>query len=749
MPDICPICDKKIDSKEAYNNHMQEHVQEFSKNSTTEENENSNPVFLNEETRSQTAYWNMAGKIFSGQRFEKQVERKIRQIDNDDEKLQRQNFVEQIKKINEKNPFLYLPYFIEDFMKGMSTRELENKYHVLTWMDHWTVTHNIFGFKENRYTAAKYDDALKLNLKNFSWENKYKKLQENCEFFKDEINELIFNNSLLAYIIFLLMDKELEEDEIVKEISKIQEHYDRYNFLNDGGYKSEKLINSFDKMLQDNLEIRISEILSNLKQEDVIKRNGKGSRKLVTTFNIDKIKKSIIRELKYEGKSTYITLRNLIAQQFPGLRLIPKFHVFETSWRELEEENAISIEYQSSKRNDFIIFLNETHRELDISIESIERKQSKIPFMGRKITPERFILELNELEKGDFDDADDQVTRLAGLVFAEAVKIQAPHEKIEEFDFTIDIKNYDFRPEQIEAIDTLDFQINAEIMHVKVMIDEVLNLKKYEELKKKVPQNEQGVIITFRKIPQNVKQAIQNDNTIQTIDEEGVRIWVSITPRIPARVNSISKITFDPLSNLENKIVRVNSVLYEKGIALVDVFPEMNEEPVLARTLEEVEFLEATPQTFNEYSEHYHEFLDIMHEISNESELIEAYFTNPIKDADVSSGKIRSSIKFENDQVTINLDEKEKLYKCVACSCLKWQENKSELCKHLITGIDYLVRNSEFLDDTWDESYNKIRQLLSLFLEDNIRRDLDNIIYEIEDNEKDMILDYVSKIIKS
>ena len=107
MPNICPICDKKIDSNEAYNNHMQEHVQEFSKKSTTEENENYNPVFLNEETRSQTAYWNMAGKIFSGQRFEKQVERKIREIDNDDEKLKRQDFVEQIKKINERNPFLY------------------------------------------------------------------------------------------------------------------------------------------------------------------------------------------------------------------------------------------------------------------------------------------------------------------------------------------------------------------------------------------------------------------------------------------------------------------------------------------------------------------------------------------------------------------------------------------------------------------------------------------------------------------
>ena len=38
------------------------------------------------------------------------------------------------------------------------------------------------------------------------------------------------------------MDKELEREEIIEEIKRIKEHYDRYNFLNTGGYKSKKLI---------------------------------------------------------------------------------------------------------------------------------------------------------------------------------------------------------------------------------------------------------------------------------------------------------------------------------------------------------------------------------------------------------------------------------------------------------------------------------------------------------------------------
>ena len=67
-------------------------------------------------------------------------------------------------------------------------------------------------------------------------------------------------------------------------------------------------------------------------------------------------------------------------------------------------------------------------------ITGIERKQSKIPFRGREISPDKFIEELLELEKGDLGDEDDQVTRLAGLVLAESAKLQTPHEDIKEFD---------------------------------------------------------------------------------------------------------------------------------------------------------------------------------------------------------------------------------------------------------------------------------------------------------------------------
>ena len=83
------------------------------------------------------------------------------------------------------------------------------------------------------------------------------------------------------------------------------------------------------------------------------------------------------------------------------------------------------------------------------------------------------------------------------------------------------------------------------------------------------------------------------------------------------------------------------------------------------------------------------------------------------------------------------------------CSCFKWGENKSKLCSHLITSLDYVVRNSEFLDYTWNDGSNPIRHMLAVFLEDNISRKLDNILVELDDEEKELMGDFISKVTKS
>ena len=85
----------------------------------------------------------------------------------------------------------------------------------------------------------------------------------------------------------------------------------------------------------------------------------------------------------------------------------------------------------------------------------------------------------------------------------------------------------------------------------------------------------------------------------------------------------------------------------------------------------------------------------------------------------------------------------------MSCTCFKWQENKSKLCSHLITSLDYVVRNSKCLDSTWNDGSNPIRHMLAVFLEDNISRKLDNILVELDGEEKELMGDFISKISKS
>ena len=735
MKNKCIICDKELDSEELLKKHVDKHIEESILNKPTETFEVDTIIKSNKRTID-------FKKIFSEEKFEKLVKLKLDKIEDTHEIISRRVFVDQVKKINRRNPFCYLPYFIRDFMSGTSSKKLEDKYHIWYWMDHYNVTHNILEFTEYRYLSKKYDSALELNLKNINWDKKYQELQENCVFFKDELDELTFDNVLQAEILILLMDNQLEKEEIITRCKELKNHYDLFSFIDN------ELSNSFNKIIEIDLEKRVSDILFGLTKEDVFVRSRSEPKKISVRFSIDKIKKIIINELKHGNKIIYSTLRTKIYDQFPGLRLIPGLGVFSTAWSELEDEKIIHIEYRTSRRNDFVFFLNEDYQKIENQVKSLDNT-GNITFKGRKITPERFVDELLELEKGDFGDDDDQVTRIAGLVLAESVRLQSTPENIPEFDFSINLKNYNFRQEQLDAMSKLNFKINSEIFHVKVMIDEFLSLKKYEELREKISTNEQGVVITFKKIPHNVQKILENDPTIQIIDEEGIKIWASITSMIPSRVNSICKIYFDPLSKLEDKIVKVNSVFYEKGIALVTVFPEMNEETVLVRSLEEISLYELSPSDFSLFAYNYFEFVKILSTLTINESLIDGIFKNKFGDTTKGS-KTYFELKFDYNNVIIDLygNDKKDIFNC---DCMKYAENPLQLCSHLVTALDYVFRYFSYGDKTWNVS-NKMKNALEILIKKNVTIILDrlDVVEEYDGIKGDQrVLDFVSGVIKA
>ena len=254
MTHKCIICHKEFENDDSLKKHVDEHLSESVLSKPQDEYVDiGNPI--NEENKPINFK-----KIFSEEKFEKLIESKINQISDVQEIIEKRNFVEQIKKISQKNPFCYPGYFLDDYFAGMSTVDLQEKYHIWFWMDIHNITHNILKLSETRYTSRKYDEnevgvAKSLNLKIVDWKEKYETFQENSEFFKDEINSLFFDNILQAEILFYLMDDESTVEEIIKSCKNLQEHYDLFHFIDSNHFgKNKFLINSFDEILENDLD---------------------------------------------------------------------------------------------------------------------------------------------------------------------------------------------------------------------------------------------------------------------------------------------------------------------------------------------------------------------------------------------------------------------------------------------------------------------------------------------------------------
>lgn len=716
----CPICHDPFDTEKSLSAHLEDHKKKSFLNSSTS---------LTTPFQEKLPISNIQtdiGEFFWKERFENLIIDKLKNIEDEEDLVNRRNFVEQIKKIISKHPFVYLPYFIEDLFQGLDSKKLLEKYSIPYHADLKNITQTILKLDKSRYRQKKLSNAFEMNLQISTWKEKYEILKDNCNFFKNELLELIFFNTLRSYIIIIITDyveTGISQKEIMLKSMTLKNNYDIFPFLD------KSLGKSFESFFNTNFEEITSEILDELIEDKILRRDMTDSELIVGRLSIDKIKQSIIKELEHSDSSQMeSSIRTIVTIKYPSLRLIPGLNLWETSLHELDHEKIIHLESKSNFRNSNMVFLNDNYQKILQSINSID--SSHLEFHGRKISPENFIYELTELEKGDFGDHDDQVTRIAGLILAESVKLQSTPEIISEFDFSIDITNYNFRDEQLDAMKKLNFKIISNVFHCKVMIDEIFNLNTFNNLKKSLPQNEQGVVITFKEIPLDVQQILEQDSSIQIINEEGLKIWASISAIIPSRKNSIAKLYFDPITKLEKKIVKINSLDYEDGLASVSVLPEMSETTVLIRSLEEISLNETHPKDFEFFTENYLEFLEMLIKFSMPSDLIEGLFETKILDSDIHNNS-NFNLNFNYSDVTVDLNAYEENH-ILNCTCMKWAENPLYLCPHLIYSLDYLARNRSFLDESWNKDLNLFKRFLTLIVRKNISIILDRLGVEYD-----------------
>ena len=366
-------------------------------------------------------------------------------------------------------------------------------------------------------------------------------------------------------------------------------------------------------------------------------------------------------------------------------------------------------------------------------MEKSNPHQKNTKFYGRKITPDEFIRELIYLEKGNFEDQDDQVTRIAGMILASAPMMVHPPNDLKEFDFMIDLTNYKFTPEQQKIISNLNIKIKSNRIYIKVMINEEVTIEKLSDLTIKLQQrglHEQGFVIYFEYVGGLLEKMLRNDETIQLISDNKLREWCKITPIIPSRRGSVAIVR---QGDRKGDIVKIKSVNYESGMADVVFLSDLIEETLYVGILEEIT-LASSMERFIDHSDQYFEFLIKLYKISTDESFRSTIVGNSMNfsrmketpkpritlDSNIICnfyGYTKSKIDLDDhpDKCTL-IYSADDLF---SCTCFQWahQSKTHGLCEHLIFILNESVK-SLLLSDTaqTERQLEKIEQKMDLFL---------------------------------
>lgn len=687
----CILCDEKFEFDHQLNEHYkwhqsQESVPEVNHIPDRAVNRISKIKFFSKDSELNVE------AIFSIDEFSNTIDAKIDSIKDISDNIDKRDFAEKIKIMVIKYPFVDIKDLLNEWLNGKGQSRIINKYN-LTGNSISNIIDKIFGFNGKRHSVK--SDTFNVNMNISGWQKNYDNIISNYEFFKNEIQTQMIRNTIRCYVILLLITSESKwKNEDVKQtiLKDISDMRNLFPFLND------ETLNQFLNMKYETKIKFVDEIFDDLHIHELIHLTENES---WTEKNINDIKQSMIFYIKSnKGQITGGNLKELIKNEFQILELVHDKFVFDNILNELEKEGKIGWRKEGSEFG--TLFIPEERSRYFKEIEKIDTQE--LPFRGRKIDPDTFVEELLQVDKGGMDDDDDQVTRIAGLVLAESLTIAPPKnkEKPELFDFSIDLKNYNFSPEQEDAMKKLDFDPKSPlmIMNCKVELDEKLTLRKYELLKKVIPPGQNGVIITFIKPEIKVLAAIQKDKKLQIVDKEGVKIWASITKKIPARKNSLCKIYFDPVSKLENTVCKVNSLDYEDGSAVVTTIPDGNEVFVTMRSLEEISLNEGHPSEFSDMASNYYEFLIFTSTLSSKNKFIDGLFNLKPTPTKIN---IEGFNEFSWDEYRTKIDfSEDEFYDRIDCDCPHWTHESYELCPHMICALNYLFCTFTSPNKAWN-----------------------------------------------
>lgn len=615
------------------------------------------------------------------------------------------NFIKISDEILKEYPLIFLKDLIEDYVMGITDKDIIKKYGFTTSKDFTNIFNGdgLFDFKSRRVTTGA--NSKKKNLMKSNFYQKYKQYVKACNFFEDELDERFVKNIIQGMIVLTLIEseKEIEEKDIINNMFEIfQKQKEKFPIL-----KKQVLAKLVEKTISDNITELVQGILIDLINIKNFRTNFENNTHIIS--NIYKnLMDNVINFLEKETDGIRRDkLQNKIINEMPILKLIPNRAIFDKIYENLEGKKILEIEVQHANKSPQgdILFL----------INNFEQKglQKDRVFFGRKNDPISFVYELAKLEKGDFDDKDDQVTRIAGLILTQSEMTSAPRDSLEEFDFVVNLDDFQPNPEQQKAMEKTDFKIMAKKIHVKVMINEQIKIELIKKIKNKINENEQAILISFKDCTGEV---IQNtiDHRIQIVNKQSMLEWAKTIPYLPSRTGSIVKIKN---GRYVGKIGRINSINYVTGTTTFSMIPDTGiDYNTKIGDLEEIELFESDNDNVEQIFENYAQFLKLVSNFS-EQEIFERSLYNP----KIGQIKILSEINsdekewswsntFEGVIAHINLKGKNN------CTCDYWKTNekKNYFCEHMISLLNSKAITEDFINQTWDKE-----NILHIFLKNN------------------------------
>lgn len=646
-----------------------------------------------------------------------------------------EKFISSVDQLSCQFPFLQYDRFIESFVTGIYAKVFISSCHFSSYSD-FKKCCKIFGLSnKNRMKSVTYslrDFTKRQNLKRMT--QKYDEIINECQYFENELEQLYNYNFARAVLLLYMLDEKIDMENIDEDIEEIN-HNDVLKF-NDSEIRDKYLIQwptddeSYIKKIVELIKKRKNDFLSDFQQKNIIKFEDNKYNFDLKYRDVEHSIKKIISD-STDGIS-YSKLVTELRKMHPIIAFIPNYDLITKSLDSFEISGFI----KSVRFGNYGIASNTYYSIANYSLENSQRVQGR-KFFGRKNDdPYRFIEDLQYLDKGDFDDEEDQVTRIAGLVLAGRQDLISPTDEHDEFDFAVDMRNFSPTKEEMEIIQKINFVLNpdSKSCHVKVMIDKEIEVQYVESLQSILSKDEQLVIISFEKISEKVLKSLPNDHSIQIMGKDAIKLWLDITPILPSRKGAVCRIMDGSYQGKIGKLERTN---YETGNADVELIPSGEEITTSIGNLQEINLRDdPIVDDFTIMSENYYEFLKnissdtdgelfqrgiftgddfcsmlfINNQIDNWSKFekdVNLHITCPKKYFDNGQSITYQKGMIEINPAGRNFDE------MFLCQC-NYFKNEKKICSHLIPILNELgIRNNCFSERNWRDEENVLFWMLN------------------------------------